>query len=133
MNNSKSRLVDVFFYGLYMDEEILLSKGVEIRNQRKACVKDYVLRVGKMATLLRDKNKETHGLVYELTHKEIDILYKDSGLNEYVSEAILLQVDNKSIPALVCNLITPPLEDDKNEAYKEKLITCMNKYNLPLP
>jgi len=133
MDNSENRLVDVFFYGLYMDEDILLTKGVKIRNPRKAYVKDYVLRVGKMATLLRTKNNEAHGLVYELTHKEIDILYKDSGLSEYVSEAIEIQVENKSIPALVCNLITPPLEDEINEVYVEKLFVCMKKYKLPLP
>ena len=133
MDNSENRLVDVFFYGLYMDEEILLKKGVKIRNQRKAYVKDFVLRVGKMATLLRAEKKEAHGLVYELTQKEIDILYKDSGLIEYVGEAILLHVDNKSITALVCNLLVPPLKDDKNEVYVEKLLLCMNKYKLPLP
>ena len=133
MDNSENRLVDVFFYGLYMDEEILLKKGVKIRNQRKAYVKDFVLRVGKMATLLRAEKKEAYGLVYELTHKEIDILYKDSGLIEYVGEAILLQVDNKSIAALVCNLLVPPFKDDKNEQYVEKLLLCMNKYKLPLP
>ena len=58
MDNSENRLVDVFFYGLYMDEEILLKKGVKIRNQRKAYVKDFVLRVGKMATLLRAEKKK---------------------------------------------------------------------------
>lgn len=52
MDNSNQRLNDVFFYGLYMDEEILKSKNVEPRNKRIAVVYDYKLRIGKMATLL---------------------------------------------------------------------------------
>ena len=31
MDNSINRLHDVFFYGLYMDEEILKSKNIPIR------------------------------------------------------------------------------------------------------
>ena len=38
IDNSKDRLVDVFFYGLYMDEEILKLKSVIPRNQRKALI-----------------------------------------------------------------------------------------------
>jgi len=34
MDNSNSRLQEVFFYGLYMDEEILKSKGIIIRGKR---------------------------------------------------------------------------------------------------
>jgi len=53
MDNSINRLHDVFFYGLYMDEDILKSKGITIRNQRSAYVDNYELRIGDLATLLR--------------------------------------------------------------------------------
>ena len=36
MDNSKDRLLDVFFYGLYMDEEILKSKNVNPRKKRES-------------------------------------------------------------------------------------------------
>jgi len=36
-----------------MDEEILKSKGVVIRNQRKAYIDSYALRIGNLATLMR--------------------------------------------------------------------------------
>jgi len=134
MDNSKDRLVDVFFYGLYMDEEILKSKNVTPRNKRAAIAPGYHLRVGKMATLLRDNNAQAFGMVYSLTHDEITSLYEGSGLTAYVPESIVIQTkENQNIAALCCNLLNPPSDDEKNEEYLEKLTTCMEKYNLPAP
>jgi len=134
MDNSKERLLDVFFYGLYMDEEILKSKDVNPRNKRAAIAPGYQLRVGKMATLLRDNNAQAFGMVYSLTHAEITALYEGSGLTAYVPESIVIQTkENQTISALCCNLLNPPSDDEKNEAYLEKLTLCMEKYNLPAP
>ena len=74
MDNSLNSLQEVFFYGLYMDPEILKSKGVEPRNPRIAIVKGYKLRIGNMATLLRSEGSEANGIVYSLTHSEIVVL-----------------------------------------------------------
>ena len=104
MNNSIQRLNDVFFYGLYMDEEILKSKNVEPRNKRVAVANGYELRIGKMATLLRNDKAKAYGLVYSLTHDEIDTLYVKSGLIAYVTEALMVELeDGSSIAALTCN------------------------------
>lgn len=133
MDNSNNRLVEVFFYGLYMDEEILKSKGVEPRNPRAAKLDGYKLRVGKMATLLREKNEEAFGMVYSLTHDEINKLYKESGLTDYVPEAINVLTENSFFSALCCNLLNPPLAEDSNDEYFKKLKICMEKYKLPIP
>ena len=133
MNNSNQRLNDVFFYGLYMDEEILKSKNVEPRNKRIGIAHDYELRIGKMATLLRKDEAKTYGLVYSLTHYEIDTLYTKAGLTDYVTEALMVELeDASSLPALCCNLLNPPTSDESNDGYHKKLIKCMKKYKLPI-
>ena len=134
MDNSESRLNDVFFYGLYMDPEVLDTKGVEPRKPRKGMVKGYCLRVGKMATLLKTPNSEAHGMVYSLTHDEINKLYRGAGLDAYVAEALLVQLeDNEQVAALCCNLLVPPGAGEENPEYVTRLIQCMNKLGLPLP
>ena len=134
MNNSEQRLNDVFFYGLYMDEEILKSKNVEPRNKRTAIANGYELRVGKMATLLRKDKAQSHGIVYSLTHDEIDILYAKSGLTAYVTEALMVELkDGSSIAVLTCNLLNPPTEDESNDEYYQKLVKCMKSYELTIP
>jgi hypothetical protein len=134
MDNSENRLNNVFFYGLYMDPDILKTKGVEPRNPRKAIVKGYRLRIGKMATLLRDPNAETHGIVYELTHGEVDKLYWGAGLNAYVAEALVVETERpKQVVALCCNLLVPPAEDETNPEYMDKLVQCMSKLDVHVP
>ncbi len=134
MDNSKDRLHKVFFYGLYMDEEILKSKGVEAREKIIACAKGYKLRVGKMATLLRDESSKAYGIVYSLTYEEIDKLYKNAGLTEYVVESLIVETeDKKEIATLCCILLEPPKEDENNEKYFNSLVECMKKYKLPIP
>jgi len=134
MNNSTQRLNDVFFYGLYIDEVILKSKNVLPRNPRKAVAHGYELRIGNMATLLRKEGARAYGMVYSLTHDEIDLLYAKAGLTDYVAEALTVELDDgSSIPVLCSNLLEPPKDDESNEAYLHKLVTCMQSYKLPLP
>jgi len=131
MDNSQNRLHEVFFYGLYMDPEILRNKDVNPRNPRVAKVKGYKLRIGKLATLLRDEKSEACGIVYSLTHSEIYKLYVGSGLNEYVSESLIAYTkDSKTLPVLCCNLLTPPQNDEVNLEYENKLINCMKIHNV---
>jgi len=117
-----------------MDEEILKSKNVEPRNKRVAIANGYELRIGKMATLIRKDKAKSHGLVYSLTHDEIDILYAQSGLTAYVTESLMVKLkDGSSIAALTCNLLHPPTDGESNDEYLEKLIKCMKNYELELP
>ena len=131
MDNSENRLQEVFFYGLYMDPEILKSKGVQPRNPRIASVKGYKLKIGNMVALLRSENSEANGLVYSLTHADIDTLYSKSGLDMYVSEAIMVTISTgETLAALTCNLLVPPEEHENNQEYREKLNLCMKKLNV---
>jgi len=134
MDNSEKRFNDVFFYGLYMDPELLKSKGVEPRKPRKSVAKGYRLRVGKMATLLREPNAEAYGMVYALTHDEVNQLYWGAGLDAYVAEALLVETEGQDkVAALCCNLLSPPAEEESNPEYMARLVRCMEKLGLPAP
>lgn len=133
MDNSKNRLHEVFFYGLYMDEKILKSKGIEIRNQRSAYLNNHELKIGKLATLHRVKNEKAYGMVYSLTHEEVYSLYEGAGLTQYIQEAVLVKTsDDKEVVALTCILLDDTNNGNTNEEYNSKFIKCMNNYKLPI-
>ncbi len=67
-DNSAQRLHEVFFYGLYMDPEILKQRQVEPRNPRIAVADNFRLRIGNRATLIREDGATAHGLLYSLNH-----------------------------------------------------------------
>jgi len=157
MDNSENRPQDVFFYGLYMDPNLLEDKNIAANNPRLAVVRDYHLRIGKMATLLRSPGKLCIGMLYSMTHEEIHRLYWGAGLDAYVAEAVLANVVDDRIrqysalsdiedvyrsidafsvdrvAALCCNLIVPPAEDESNTAYQEKLSNVMRQLKIPMP
>lgn len=130
-NNSASRLHQVFFYGLYMDPAILQQKGVFARQPRVAYAENYQLRIGHKATLLRKAGERAYGMVYALTHAEINDLYHGAGLDDYAAEALMVTIDDQQVAVLCCNLIEPPAADESNEIYQEKLMAAMDSLNLP--
>ena len=131
IDNSKNRLHEVFFYGLYMDPEMLHLKNVSARHPRTALVEDYELRIGDKATLLRDPGKVAYGMVYSLTHEEINTLYWGSGLDAYAAKVLSVKVGDNYLPVLTCNLMKPPKEGESNIEYAEKLKQAMKKLGLP--
>jgi hypothetical protein len=46
--------IEVFFYGLFMDADLLRTKGAEPVKIRPACAPGFALRIGQRATLLRN-------------------------------------------------------------------------------
>jgi hypothetical protein len=105
-----------------MDPELIASRGGQPRFPRKAKVQGYSLRIGKLATLLRKRGASASGIVYGLTHREIDLLYRGSGLIHHAPEALLAVTEaGQPIPVLCFNLLVPPGIEESNEEYAAKL------------
>src|SRR5690349_14588408 len=113
-----SRRNDVFFYGLFMDAELLRSKGASPQDIRRAKAPSFALRIGRRATLCRERKASAYGMLMELTHEEIEKLYSDDSVHAYRPEAILVQLDDGSeIPALTFNLPEYPDANERNSEY----------------
>jgi len=115
-----------------MDPEILRFIGVEPRIPRKAKAEGYSLRIGNKATLFRDETSRVYGMLYSLTHAEVDSLYRGAGLDEYAAKALNIETDKKSVAALCCNLLVSPAKDETNSEYETKLRQVMAFLELPV-
>ena len=62
--------IDTFFYGLFMDGQVLKDAGVTPRSARKASAGGFALSIGKRATLVRTRGSIAWGMVYALTPDE---------------------------------------------------------------
>ena len=126
------RRLEVFFYGLFMDEELLRSKGIIPINSRRASVEGFGLRIGKRATLVPARQERSYGMVTKLTHQELNTLYSGPGLEHYHPEAITCTtLDGGSVCALCYNLPDTPGPDEKNEAYAGQLRAVLAKLEFP--
>jgi hypothetical protein len=126
------RRIKVFFYGLFMDVELLRSKGVHPTDPRPACVPGLALRIGQRATLIQNVESSAYGIIMELSHAEIEQLYSEASVSAYRPEAVLAQLaDGSYIPALCFNLVVPPAPDEANSDYAGKLRDLARRLNLP--
>jgi hypothetical protein len=127
-----SRRIEVFFYGLFMDADLLRTKGAHPINVRPACVPGFALRIGQRATLLRNPDTRAYGMLMELTHLEIEQLYSEASVQAYRPEAVLTELtDGSRVPALCFNLIVPPEPEEANSAYAAKLRDLAGRLGLP--
>ena len=124
--------INAFFYGLFMDEVVLRQSGVEPRAPRKALVSGYRLRIGQRATMVREFGAQAYGMVFAITHPELDRLYAGAGLESYRPEGVLAHLMDGSVCAAAAyNLVTPPENGQTNPAYAEKLRAVLSRLGFP--
>jgi hypothetical protein len=126
------RRIDVFFYGLFMDQELLRSKGIEPNDVRLAAVSGLKLRIGARAALVPSPEAEVHGVLMKLSHAELDKLYTEPSVQAYRPEPVLaVSPDGVTLAALCYNLPEPPDPDERNAEYAARLRTLAQRIGLP--
>ena len=126
------RRVDGFFYGLFMDLDVLRNSGVAPASALRAYVDDFALRIGNRATLVPSPGARAYGMLIALTHSELQRLYSAPGLEPYRPEAVLARpFDGGSIPALCYNLVEPPAADERNPTYAARLRKTLRDLGFP--
>ena len=126
------RRADVFFYGLFMDEELLRGKGLQPEGGELASVDGLALRIGQRAALVPTPGARVHGLVMSLTISELDRLYAEPSVQAYKPQAVLAQLASGGVIAALCyNLSQPPAATERNPEYATKLRAVAQKVGLP--
>jgi hypothetical protein len=126
------RRVDVFFYGLFMDREILREAGVTPTHPRPAAVDGFALRIGRRATLLPTPGARAYGMLFALTHSELARLYAAPGLEAYRPEAVLARpLEGAPAPALCYTLGEAPEPHERNPEYAARLQRVLARLGFP--
>ena len=126
------QVIDVFFYGLFMDVRILRKNQGLSANPRRAYVEGFGIRIGDRATLVPDARSRSFGMLMGMTRAELDLLYSAPGLEDFRAEAVLAQViDGPAVPALCYNLPTAPSEEQRNPEYATRLQGILSELGFP--
>lgn len=126
------RRIDAFFYGLFMDIAILREGGAAPVNPRRAYVDDFALRIGQRATLLPSAGARAYGMLFALTHAELERLYAAPGLDQYRPEAVLARpLEGTPAPALCYNLRDAPRPHERNPEYAARLQRALSTLDFP--
>jgi hypothetical protein len=123
---------DVFFYGLFMDEDILRDEGVSPLRPRKASVPGYRLRIGRRALLVPQFGAQAFGMVFSLTDREIESLYADPGLELYRPESVIASFEDGTFAAVTTfNLGEAHATSESNVDYAAKLRVVFERLGFP--
>lgn len=126
------RHVDVFFYGLFMDSAILEDRKVLPTNPRRGYVEGFALRIARRAMLVPRPGARAYGVVFGLTHRDLDRLYSAPGLEQYRPEAVLFRTfEGGTLPVLCYNLQDEPSPEEHDEEYAKRLRTVLTKLGFP--
>ena len=127
--------VDVFFYGSYINFDVL--KEVNIRKRAFAVgrINGYVLTIAPLANLSFSQPGSAYGIITKLTHAEMDRLYHDHARiklgGEYFPEAVIVyQLNGMYTPAL-CYISHNMPAADADPAYVERILRPTKEYGFP--
>lgn len=124
--------VEVFFYGLFMDEALLREKGLSPEDGRLASVEDFRLVIGERATLVRREGSKAHGVLFSLTREEVEALYSESSVSAYRPEVVTAHMTGGRVTRALCfNLPAPPSDGERNPRYASKLRELAGRVGLP--
>ena len=127
------RQIDGFFYGLFMDAQVLRQAGTKPSNFRHAYVDDFELRIGHRATLVPCPGARAYGMLIALTHAELERLYSAPGLEGYRPEAVVAHPsEGKATPALCYNLVQAPGPHERNAEYAMRLQGVLENLGFPV-
>ena len=123
--------ISVFFYGLFMDESLLASKGVRPTELSIGHVDDYDLRIGERATLIPGANSRAYGVLMKLRPEDVEVLYSEPGVADYAAEAVVVTLAGGSQVQAVCYNLPAAKLDGTNPEYAVKLLALAIKLGLP--
>jgi Gamma-glutamyl cyclotransferase, AIG2-like len=123
--------VMVFFYGLFMDESLLASKGVRPIDSTVGYVDGYSLRIGKRATLLPEANGRAYGVLMKIAPEDVVALYSEQSVADYVAEPVVVTLPGDIQVSAVCYNLPAARLAGTNPEYAAALLTLAAKLGLP--
>ena len=121
----------VFFYGLFMDDDLLKSKGIEPSEVSVGFVDGYGLRIGERATLVRCPGSQAYGVVMDISPDEAKELYAEESVADYLPEPVTVErLDGTQVEATCYNLPGDKLTG-ANKGYADLLLDVAVKLDFP--
>ncbi len=126
-------MIPVFFYGLFMDAELLRKQELSPRVLGRACARDYELRIGDKAALVPKPGAVSYGMLIALSDKDLAVLYSGEGVAGYEAIDVAVEMlDDGSTRLVACyNLPVAKLSKTFNAAYAQALSSTLQRLGFP--
>ncbi len=123
--------MNVFFYGLFMDEDLLAKKGISPSKAEVGFVDGFALRIGERATLIRSADTRSYGVMMNISSDQANELYAESSVADYVPESVTVELLNGSKVKASCYNLPVDKVTGTNKVYAQALLEVANRLGLP--
>lgn len=124
----------IFFYGHFMDPDVLLSYGYRPSTPQIVKLEQYELKIGKRATLIKNQQETVWGTIIRLNDKELNELYSMPSVSGYYPEDVKCKTKNGEYINAISYILPEnyTISSSQNTQYVTKLIDICKKMSLPL-
>ncbi len=123
--------VAVFFYGLFMDEPLLASRGIFPSSASIGHVEGYGIRIGSRATLVPEHGNRAHGVLMMMQAKDVEALYSDESVADYIAESVSVVLSDGSLASAICYNLPEHKLEGTNFEYALSLLSLAGELGLP--
>jgi hypothetical protein len=122
----------VFFYGSFINRDVLRQYGVVLESFEVAKLNGFDITIQPLATLVPADTGCIYGIAAALTHSELRKLYSQDWVSGYDPYPVLVEtLGGKLIPALCYIAATAAQPSVPSADYLRKIITPAQEYGFP--
>lgn len=126
-----NKLVEAFFYGLYMDEDLLRCLRFTPAGSQKVYLPCYQLDLRGQVKITPHKDSRVWGMLISLPESHLQAMYDFESTRDYVSGSVDVVTEQGGIVAANCYNLPEDSEAEPNLEYLEKLVTLLIKLHFP--
>lgn len=123
--------MEVFFYGLFMDQNILLKNRVMPSNPRTGYLNNFALKIGTRASLIPCKGEKSYGILMTVDKGEIQTLYAEASVSDYLPEEVNVITNTHESIKAVCYNLPSELLTGTNVSYAKSLYELAKQKGFP--
>jgi hypothetical protein len=128
----KERRVRVFFYGSFINREVLTRGGLTWNRFDVGRLWGFDIVIETLATLVRSERHCVYGIVGEVTHDELRSLYTQDWLGgAYLPEAVLVETEAGGLLPALCYLAAERPPARPAEDYIDWITRSARSYGFP--
>ena len=121
----------IFFYGLFMDERLLATKGITPTEIRPCFLDGYGLRIGERATLVRRPDSRAYGVMMDIAPHEAAELYADDSVADYVPQTVIAELADGTRVEATCYNLPADKVTETNRDYAARLLDIATRLGFP--
>src|SRR2546426_11825201 len=123
--------LQVFFYGSFMDTEVLRNLGVVPKKVETAELKNWSIIFSPLATIVRSEGDSVYGTIAELSQDQVRMLYTRDDLKHYNPVDITVATKRSKGVSAQCYISKPSTGQNPSEEYLRRVIQAAERLGFP--